>query len=174
MRQVLGPGALGRPGGIRWRGRWERGSGWGRHVNPRLFHFNVWQNSLQIKKIKIKKEEKRKKKRKKWEQNEFYIFCIWLLCSLYYLMVPEYEQFVKFFHNVSAYLHQGYFFLTKTIYSYLHSEITGTCKRHKSLKFELCIFSCKWFWSACISMSLTAYLPWIINSLCSLRHISQS
>ena len=33
MRQVLGPGALGRPRGIRWRGRWERGSGWGIHVN---------------------------------------------------------------------------------------------------------------------------------------------
>ena len=24
------------------------GSGWGTHVNPRLFHFNVGQNSLQI------------------------------------------------------------------------------------------------------------------------------
>ena len=33
-----------------WRGRWEGGSGWGTHVNPWLFHFNVWQNSLQIKK----------------------------------------------------------------------------------------------------------------------------
>ena len=29
-------GALGGPGG-----RWEGGSGWGRHVNPRPFHFNV-------------------------------------------------------------------------------------------------------------------------------------
>ena len=26
--------------------------GWGRHVNPRPFHFNVWQNSLQKKKKK--------------------------------------------------------------------------------------------------------------------------
>ena len=52
MRQALGPGALGRPGGIGWRGRWEGGSGWGRHVNPRPFHFNVLQNSLQIKKKK--------------------------------------------------------------------------------------------------------------------------
>ena len=41
MRQALGPGALGRPRGIRWRERWEGGSGWGAHVNPRLFHFNV-------------------------------------------------------------------------------------------------------------------------------------
>ena len=35
------PGALGRPRGIGWRGRWEGGSGWGTHVNPWLFHFNV-------------------------------------------------------------------------------------------------------------------------------------
>ena len=38
MRQALGPGALGGPGGSGWRGRWERGSGWGRHVNSRPFH----------------------------------------------------------------------------------------------------------------------------------------
>ena len=41
MRQVLGPGALGTPRGMGWRGRWEGGSGWGTHVNPWLFHFNV-------------------------------------------------------------------------------------------------------------------------------------
>ena len=41
MRQALGPGALGKPRGSGWRGRWERGSGWGTHVNPGLFHFNV-------------------------------------------------------------------------------------------------------------------------------------
>ena len=47
MRQALGPGALGRPRGSGWRGRWEGGSGWGAHVNPWLIHFNVWQNPLQ-------------------------------------------------------------------------------------------------------------------------------
>ena len=41
MRQVLGPGALGRPRGIRWRGRWEGGSGSGIHVTPWLTHVNV-------------------------------------------------------------------------------------------------------------------------------------
>ena len=41
MRQALGPGALGRPRGIGWRGRWEEGSGWGTLVNPWLIHFNV-------------------------------------------------------------------------------------------------------------------------------------
>ena len=50
MRQALGPGALGRPRGSGWRGRWEGGLGWGTHVNPWLFHFNVWQNPPQIKK----------------------------------------------------------------------------------------------------------------------------
>ena len=63
MRQALGPGALGRPRGSRWRGRWEGGSGWGTHINPWLFHFNVWQNSLQIKK-KLKKKENNLKKTK--------------------------------------------------------------------------------------------------------------
>ena len=52
MRQAFGPGALGRPRGIGWRGRWEGGSGWGTHVNPWLIHFNVWQNPLQLKKKK--------------------------------------------------------------------------------------------------------------------------
>ena len=41
MKQVLGPGALGRPRGIRWRARWEGGSGWGIHVNPWLIHINL-------------------------------------------------------------------------------------------------------------------------------------
>ena len=47
---------MGKPRGIGWGGRWEGGSGWGTHVNPWLFHFNVWQNPLQIK-IKKKKKE---------------------------------------------------------------------------------------------------------------------
>ena len=41
MRQVIGPGALGRPRGIGWRGRWKGVSGWGTHVNPWLIHVNV-------------------------------------------------------------------------------------------------------------------------------------
>ena len=51
MRQVLGPGALGRPRGIGWRGRWEGGSGWGIHVTPWLIHVSVWQNPLQYCKV---------------------------------------------------------------------------------------------------------------------------
>ena len=42
MRQVPGPGALGKPRGIGWRGRWGvGGSGWGIHVTPLLIHVNV-------------------------------------------------------------------------------------------------------------------------------------
>ena len=61
MRQVLRAGALGRPRGIGWRGRWEGGSGWGIHVNPWLIHVNVWEKkyckviSLQLIKINGKK-----------------------------------------------------------------------------------------------------------------------
>ena len=41
LRQVLGPGALERPRGIGWRGRWEGVLGWGMHVNPCLIHVYV-------------------------------------------------------------------------------------------------------------------------------------
>ena len=39
--EVLGPGALGRPREIGWRGMWEGGSGWGIHVTPWLIHVNI-------------------------------------------------------------------------------------------------------------------------------------
>ena len=32
MRPVFGPGALGRPRGIGWRGKWEGGSEWGNNM----------------------------------------------------------------------------------------------------------------------------------------------
>ena len=64
MIQVFGSGALGRPRGIGWRGRWEGGLGWGIHVNPWLIHVNVWQRPLQYCKVislqLIKINEKRK------------------------------------------------------------------------------------------------------------------
>ena len=55
--------------GSGWRGRWEGGSGWGRHVNSRTFHFNVWQNSLQIKKIYIQNMIYKVKKIKKIKEH---------------------------------------------------------------------------------------------------------
>ena len=69
MRQVLGPGALGRPRAIGWRERWEVGSGWGIHVNPWLIHVTVWQKPLQYCKVislqLIKINEKKSKIGKK-------------------------------------------------------------------------------------------------------------
>ena len=66
MRQVLRPGALGRPRGTGWGGRWEGGSGWGTHINPWLIHLNVWQKLLQYCKVislqLIKINGKKKKK----------------------------------------------------------------------------------------------------------------
>ena len=67
IRQVLGPGALGRPRVIGWRERREGGSGWGIHVNLWLIQVNVWQKPLQYCKVislqLIKINEKKKKKK---------------------------------------------------------------------------------------------------------------
>ena len=77
MRQVLGPGALGRPRGIGWRGRWEGGSGWETHVNPWLIHVSVWQNPLQYCKvislqlIKINEKKKKRTNLKSWTSLPF-------------------------------------------------------------------------------------------------------
>ena len=75
MRQVLRAGALGRPIGMGWGRRWERGSGWGTHVNPWLIYFNVWQNPLQYCKVislqLIKINEKIDKKRKSFMMGNF-------------------------------------------------------------------------------------------------------
>ena len=64
MRQVLRAGALGRPRGMGWGGKWEGGSGWGIHVNPWLIHVSVWQKPLQYCKVislqLIKINEKKK------------------------------------------------------------------------------------------------------------------
>ena len=51
MRQVLGAGALGRPRGMGWGGRWEGSSGWGTHVNPWLIQVTIWQKPLQYCKV---------------------------------------------------------------------------------------------------------------------------
>ena len=66
---MLGAGALGRPRGMGWGGRWEGGSGWGIRVNPWLIYVIVWQKPLQYCKVislqLIKINEKKYKKRKK-------------------------------------------------------------------------------------------------------------
>ena len=67
--------ALGRPRGIRSRGRWEGGSGWGIHVNPWLIHVNVWQKLLQYCKVISLQLIKIKEKKKK--DSGFHVF-LWL------------------------------------------------------------------------------------------------
>ena len=53
--------------GMGWGGRWERGSGWGTHVNPWLIHVNVWQQPLQYcKVISLQLIKINGKKEKEW------------------------------------------------------------------------------------------------------------
>ena len=50
MRQALGPGALSRPRGIVWRGRWEGGSGLGSTCKPMAVSFQCMTKSTTKKK----------------------------------------------------------------------------------------------------------------------------
>ena len=56
MRPALGPGALGKPRGIRWRGRWEGGIRMGNTCKPMAVSFQCMTKSTTIKK-KLKKNE---------------------------------------------------------------------------------------------------------------------
>ena len=70
MRQVLRAGALGRPRGMGWGGRWEWGSGWGTHVNPCMIHVNVWQKPLQYCKVISLQLIKISEKKMEWEKKK--------------------------------------------------------------------------------------------------------
>ena len=60
---MLGAGALGRPRGMVWGGRKEKGSGWGTRVYLWQIHFDIWQNQYNIVKLnKIKLKKKRNNK----------------------------------------------------------------------------------------------------------------
>ena len=84
MRQVLRAGALGRPRGMGWGGRWEGGLGWGIHVNPWLIHVSVWQKplqyckliSLQLIKIIGRKKFKNKKQIKEVKKKQKLVFLV--------------------------------------------------------------------------------------------------
>ena len=86
MRQVLRAGALGRPRGMGWGGRWEGGLGWGTHVNPWLIHVNVWQKPLQYCKIislqLIKINEKKKSTPENHENHN--LILVYNLLSLFF------------------------------------------------------------------------------------------
>ena len=82
---MLGAGALGRPRGMVWGGRWEEDLGWGTHVHLWWIHFDIWQNQYNIVKFKKKKrkemsskERKKKKKRDNNRQRSFSLFCLLL------------------------------------------------------------------------------------------------
>ena len=61
---ILGAGALGRPRGMEWGGRREKGSGWETHVYQWQIHFDIWQNQYNIVKFKNKIKFLKKKKKK--------------------------------------------------------------------------------------------------------------
>ena len=83
MRQVLRPGALGRPRGIRWRGRWEGGLGWGTHVNPWLIHVNIWQKPLQYCKVISFQLIKINEKKTKTEGVKYMVLKRWTIQNIY-------------------------------------------------------------------------------------------
>ena len=60
MRQALGRGALGKPRGSGWRGRWEGGIGMGNTCKPMAISFQCMTKFTTNK--KIKKERKKKVK----------------------------------------------------------------------------------------------------------------
>ena len=100
MRQVLGPGALGRPRGIRWRGRWEEGSGWGIHVTPWLILVNVWQKPLQYCKVISLQLIKKKKQ---WATNKYKNrFQVNFWNEMFYLMEPREKWFRSSLGNLTA------------------------------------------------------------------------
>ena len=108
---MLGAGALGRPRGMVWGGRWEEGSRWGPRVCLRQIHFDIWQNQYNIVKLKKKrykgKEEKnagsrkgirRKQKKKKREKNRRLVYLCWgssLIKDFNAFLLPTKAQQVK-------------------------------------------------------------------------------
>ena len=48
LNRALKAGALGRPRGMGWGGRWEGGSGWRTCVYPWQIPVDVWQNQYNI------------------------------------------------------------------------------------------------------------------------------
>ena len=57
MRQALGPGALGKPRGSGWRGRWQGGIGMGNTCKPMAVSFQCMTKFTTNKKKKIKKKK---------------------------------------------------------------------------------------------------------------------
>ena len=60
---MLGAGALGRPRGMEWGGRWEECSGKETYIYLWWIHFDIWQNQYNIVKLKNKIKKIKKKHR---------------------------------------------------------------------------------------------------------------
>ena len=71
---MLGAGALGRPRGMVWGGRREKGSGWGTHVYLWQIHFDIWQNQYDIVKLKNKIKLKKKKNLNVYPVSDFILY----------------------------------------------------------------------------------------------------
>ena len=109
MRQLLGPGALGRPRGIGWRGRWEGASGWGIHVNPWLIHVSVWQNPLQYCKVISLQLIKINEKQKCWYPETIQICAShsrgkWRYIELEYRRVVIYQLLLEAYRWINGFL----------------------------------------------------------------------
>ena len=155
MRQALGPGALGKPRGSGWRGRWEGGSVWGTHVNPWLFHFNVWQNSLQIKK---KSEKKKKTSQASLKQGHWYIFSS-ELHSLPHLS-GEWPLIFLFRQEILEIIFTP---LTHTSFPDPSVNVTSTCKPHSYSNHFYHLHD----YHSCFSCILS-HLDWYVPQLVSL------
>ena len=69
MRQALGPGALGRPRGIGWRGRWEGGIGMGNTCKSMAVSFQCMTKSTTIKNNNKKNKVERINQKKKHQRS---------------------------------------------------------------------------------------------------------
>ena len=83
MRRVLRAGALGRPGGMGWGGRWEGGLEWGTHVDPWLIHVDIWQKPLQYYNIIILQLTKINEKKRKKKNNSILLIELLLHSNAY-------------------------------------------------------------------------------------------
>ena len=98
MRQVLRPGALGRPRGIGWRGRWEGALGWGIHVNLWLIHVSVWQKPLQYcKVISLQLIKINERKIKKKTNLSCSVITLLFNSSVSHQFLPEWVQQLVYF-----------------------------------------------------------------------------
>ena len=155
MRQVLGPGALGRPRGIGWRGRWEGGSGWGIHVIPWLILVNVWHKPLKNCKVislqLIKMEKKPKTCMYKY-LFEVMLSILWHKYAEVDLLGPIIDYFIlKILYLISWVT--LYFFFRMTVPFYW-------CRSRLGFQFLYILTNFCYFVFLCVSISQQSFSLW--------------